>query len=414
MVQPSLFNLPPRVFTVSAINAYIRQKFEADSTLQDVWLEGEISNWRQVASGHIYFTLKDAGASLRCVIWRSQANRLLYLPASEGELVVAHGKISVYEAGGNYQFYVDELEPAGRGALHAQFERLKARLSVEGLFDEGLKQPLPSFPGCIGLVTSPTGAALRDILNVLRRRYPLAQVILAPAAVQGEAAPRQLVAAVEAIAQQPVAVIILARGGGSLEDLWAFNDETLARTIVACPIPIVTGIGHQVDFTIADFVADVRAPTPSAAAELVTPDRLELKRLLYARQLALTEKIQQVIEAARTNLQGQQWTLSRLSPQIQINNQRQGVDILVENAGRALRHQLALHRERLKTLQARLATLDPQATLARGYAIVQKNGTVITRTDQLSQGDDIVVKVSDGEFGATVKHRLPGNEKGKT
>jgi len=280
MFQPSLFDTTPQVRTVSDINAYIRRKFEADITLQDVWIEAEISNWKQAASGHIYFTLKDTKAGIRCVIWRAQAQQLLYYPQREGEAVLAHGKISVYEAGGNYQFYVDDLEPVGQGALHAQFERIKARLEEEGLFDAELRQPLPAFPQTIGVVTSPGAAALQDILNVLRRRYPIAQVVLSPTQVQGNSAPPQIIKALTAIVNQRVDVILLARGGGSLEDLWAFNNETVARAIAACPIPVVSGVGHETDFTIADFVADARAPTPSVAAEIVSPDRFELKRSL--------------------------------------------------------------------------------------------------------------------------------------
>jgi exodeoxyribonuclease VII large subunit len=397
-----LFDFAPRVLTVSAINAYIRHKLEADLTLQDLWLEGEISNWKAATSGHIYFTLKDAVASLRCVIWRSQAGQLFYLPRREGEAVLAHGRVSVYEAGGNYQFYVDDLQPAGQGALYAQFERVRAKLAAEGLFDAELKKPLPEFPQRIGLVTSPTGAALRDILNVLRRRYPLTEVILAPAQVQGESAPLQLMAALAAVAQQQVDVIILARGGGSLEDLWAFNDEHLARAIAACPIPIISGIGHEVDFTIADFVADVRAPTPSAAAELVTPDKVELKRVIYAQQLALLDAARQQVAVARADVTRQQWALARISPQATLNNYRQQLDTLVNRAGRTLQHYLSLQQERVKTLSARLETLNPQATLARGYAIVQKGQLVVTQTGQVSQGDEIVVKVRDGEFGAVV------------
>lgn len=396
-----LFDYAPRVLSVSAVNAYIRRKLEADLTLQDLWLEGEISNWKAATSGHIYFTLKDAAASLRCVIWRSQASQLVYLPQREGEAVLAHGRVSVYEAGGNYQFYVDDLQPAGQGALAAQFERIKARLAAEGLFDAELKKPLPPFPQKIGLVTSPTGAALRDVLNVLRRRYPIAEVILGPAQVQGESAPLQLIAALAAVAQQ-VDVIILARGGGSLEDLWAFNDERLARAIAACPIPLITGIGHEVDFTIADFVADVRAPTPSAAAELVTPDKVELKRVIYAQELALMDAARQQVATARADVTRQQWALARISPQAALNNYRQQLDTLVSRAGRTVQHYLSLQQERVKTLSARLDTLDPQATLARGYAIVQKEQLVVTQTAQVSQDDEIVVKVSDGEFGAKV------------
>lgn len=405
MAQSFLFDFAPRVLTVGAITAYIRQKFEADMTLQDLWLEGEISNWKQAASGHIYFTLKDATASLRCVIWRSQAVRLLYLPQREGEAVLAHGKISIYEAGGNYQFYVDDLEPAGQGVLHAQFERLKARLAAEGLFEPELKQPLPSFPNKIGLVTSPTGAALRDMVNVLRRRYPLAQLILAPTQVQGEMAPLQMIAALQAVVQQGVDVIILARGGGSLEDLWAFNDERLARAMVACPVPIITGIGHEIDFTIADFVADLRAPTPSAAAELATPDQVELKRSVQTYQLALVESVQQQVATARAELRSRQWVLERLSPQSMLNNYRQQVDASLSRAQRTLQYHLSLQHERLNKLVSQLEALNPQATLARGYAIVQKDHQVVTQSGQVSQGDEITIKVSDGQFGATVMKR---------
>ncbi len=405
MFQSSLFDSSPSVLTVSAVNAYIRQKLEADFTLQDLWLEGEISNWKQAASGHIYFTLKDSQANMRCVIWRSQAAQLIYMPQQDGEAVLAHGRISVYEAGGNYQFYVDDLEPAGQGALYAEFERLKNRLAAEGLFDAELKRPLPEFPQRIGLATSPTGAALRDILNVLRRRYPIAQLILSPTPVQGDTAPPQIIAALEAIANQKVDVIILARGGGSLEDLWAFNDESLARAIAACPIPLITGVGHEVDFTITDFVADVRAPTPSAAAELATPDRLALERGLHDQQFALVNAAQHLVSTARIDLQNQQWALEQLAPQVQINNDRQNIDALVGRTQQALQHHFLLQRERVKTLAAQLETLNPEATLTRGYAIVQKGPNVVTQTGQVSEGDDLTVKVSDGELEATVNKK---------
>jgi exodeoxyribonuclease VII large subunit len=404
-MQPSLFDLEPQVFTVSAITTYLRQKLEADWTLQDLWLEGEISNWKRAASGHIYFTLKDSKASIRCVIWRSQANRLVYMPQQAGEAILAHGRISVYEAGGSYQFYVDELEPVGQGALYAEFERIKQRLAAEGLFEPDLKRPLPPFPRQIGVVTSPAGAALRDILNVLRRRYPLTQVILSPTPVQGETAPPQIIAALEAVARCPVDLIILARGGGSLEDLWAFNDESLARAIAVCPIPVIVGVGHEVDFTIADFVADLRAPTPSAAAELATPDRLELARLLAEHQLALTDSIQYRLTTARTALQTQQRFLEQLSPQMQLNNYRQQLDMLANQATQTLQHQLSLKREQLNTLTARLATLNPKSTLTRGYAIVQKNQTVISQISQVSPGDELTIQISDGEIGATVRDK---------
>lgn len=402
MYQPSLFETKSRIWTVRAINTYIRQKLEADINLEDVWLEGEISNWKQAASGHIYFTLKDSGASIRSVIWRSQASRLLYLPQGDGQAVLAHGRISVYEAGGTYQFYVDDLEPAGQGALQAQFERIKARLDAEGLFDPELKQPLPRFPQQIGVVTSPDAAALRDVINVLRRRYPLARVVLAPTQVQGETAPAQIIAALSAVAQRQVDVIILTRGGGSLEDLWAFNDEALARAIVACPVPVVTGVGHEIDFTIADFVADVRAPTPSAAAELVSPDKLELKQKLSDHQFVLADQAQQLVARVRTNLQHLEWALKRLSPQVYIDNYRQRIDTLVGNAYKTLQFQIAMQRQQVDNLTSQLATINPRATLTRGYAIVKKGQSVVSQTGQVSRGDLLTIEVSNGEFEATV------------
>jgi exodeoxyribonuclease VII large subunit len=408
-MQPPLFSDPgPRVYSVSAITAYIKERLRVDRTLQDLWLEGEISNWRRAPSGHIYFTLKDTEASMRCVMWRSSVPRLSYLPAGDGEAVLAHGYISVYEPSGQYQLYVDELEPAGLGALHAKFKQLKARLDQEGLFDEERKRPLPIFPHRVGLVTSPAGAALRDILNVLRRRYPLADVILSPTQVQGADAPPQIVHALQALGGvEDVDVIILARGGGSLEDLWSFNDEQVARAVAASPIPVVCGVGHETDFTIADFVADLRAPTPSAAAELTTPDRAELARQVRQMEMQLATGISEAISHRRHALTGETRALRRLSPKSWIERRRQRVDELSYLAQTTISHWVALERERLHGLQLQLSSLNPKATLARGYAIVRlrDEDRVVSRIKQVSPGDQLSVQVSDGEFGAAVQHR---------
>ncbi len=411
-MQPSLFDDPgPRVYSVSAITAYIKKRFDVDLMLQDLWLEGEISNWRPAPSGHVYFTLKDTNASIRCVMWRSTVPRLKYVPDGDGEAVLAHGHISVYEPSGQYQLYVDEIEPLGRGALYAQFERLKAQLAGEGLFDEARKRPLPAFPQRIGLVTSPTGAALRDILNVLRRRYPPVEVFLSPTPVQGADAPPQIVAALRALAGvEGVDLIILARGGGSLEDLWAFNDERVARAIAASPIPVVCGVGHETDFTIADFAADLRAPTPTAAAELATPDREELQHRLRLFEAQLEARVGQVITRRRQALAGEARALQRLSPQAGIEHKRQRLDELSRVAHTGLAHHLALRREQLNSLLLRLSSLNPQATLARGYAIVRRedNGRVVSRVAQVSPGDRLSVQVSDGMFGAIVRGKDEG------
>jgi len=288
-----------QIYRVSQITAYIKELFDSDYPLQDLWLEGEVSNYSQAASGHVYFTLKDEEAQIRCVMWRSQVERQAYLPQN-GEAIIAHGRISVYEAGGRYQLYVDDIQPAGVGLLYLQFEALKERLAAEGLFDAERKRPLPPFPRRLGVVTSPTAAALKDIVNVLRRRYPVVEVVLSPTLVQGDEAPSQIVAAIEALNEHTdVDAIIVARGGGSLEELWAFNDERVARAIYASQVPVVTGVGHETDFTIADFVADVRAPTPSAAAEVAVPDRQELRGMVESWRGRLAHLMRGRIEEER-------------------------------------------------------------------------------------------------------------------
>ncbi|MEJ2759898.1 MAG: exodeoxyribonuclease VII large subunit, partial [Anaerolineales bacterium] len=248
--------------------------------MQDIWIRGEISNLSLPKSGHMYFTLKDAQASIRCVMWRSQVSRLLNLP-QEGEAVEVHGSVSVYEAGGQYQLYADQIRPAGEGQLYQEFLKLKNKLEAEGLFDPDRKRPIPAAPKVVGVVTSPTGAAIRDMLNTLRRRYPLTAVVLAPASVQGESAPAEVAAAILRLNEYAHPdVILVGRGGGSIEDLWAFNSELVARAIAASPAPVISGVGHETDFTIADFVADLRAPTPTAAAELASPDQMEVRGIL--------------------------------------------------------------------------------------------------------------------------------------
>ncbi|MCS7261080.1 MAG: exodeoxyribonuclease VII large subunit [Anaerolineae bacterium] len=394
----------PRIFTVSEVTQRIRTWLEADQVLQDLWLVGEVSNWRQSPVGHFYFTLKDEQAALRCVLWRSNAHQVRYLPSSDGETVLAHGYVSVYDPQGVYQLYVDELQPLGVGSWYARFEELKRKLEAEGLFARP-RRPLPRFPRRIGVVTSPSGAVLRDILTVLRRRYPLAEVILAPTLVQGEDAPPQIVRALRSIARVPgVDVIILARGGGSIEDLWAFNDERVARAIAASPVPVVCGVGHETDFTIADFVADMRAPTPSAAAELVTPDRGELQRRVQALRRALAIACSERIARLRRRFEVEKRALRQLSPRATLQRQRQHVDELALALMRALRYALALHRERLSGLRHHLAALNPVAILTRGYAIVrrQDDRRVVTQVAQVSPGDRLSVQVSDGTFMSIV------------
>jgi exodeoxyribonuclease VII large subunit len=395
----------PETWTVSGLTAYIKDLLDLDPELEDVWLTGEISNPRQYPSGHLYFTLKDANASLSCVMWRSAAGRLPWQP-QQGDAVRAHGHVSVYEARGSYQLYVDQLYPAGTGDLHARYEALRDRLKVEGLFDAERKQALPAFPHTIGVVTSSQAAALRDVLQVLRRRYPLVRVLLAPSLVQGDQAPAQIVAALRTLdARDDVDQILLVRGGGSLEELWAFNDEQVARAVAACRHPVISGVGHETDFTIADFVADLRAPTPSAAAELAVRDQIELRQQIVSWVGQLEASIQGRIGQARQSVDLQGRALQRLSPRSRVDGHRQETDELARRLDQALSHKLALHRTGLVGLQARLSALGPLATLERGYAIVRRedSGAVIRSVEQVSAGAPLAIQVRDGQFGAVTR-----------
>jgi exodeoxyribonuclease VII large subunit len=392
-------------WTVDELSQYIKELLEFTPDLQDVWLVGELSNFTRAASGHLYFTMKDAGATLSCVMWRSVAQRLDWQP-EQGIAVLAHGRISIYPPQGRYQLYVDHLQPAGLGDLHARFEELRERLMDEGLFDAERKQTLPPFPQIVGIVTSPQAAALRDVLNVLRRRYPLVQVLLAPTLVQGEMAPPQIVAALQTVdARDDVDLILLVRGGGSLEELWAFNDERVARAIDACRHPVVSGVGHETDFTIADFVADLRAPTPSVAAELAVPDRGELRQRIGSSRERLATGMERRLAKVREALGQQQRDLQRLSPQAQLDSHRQQVDDLSQRARQILSHTTALRRSELAGHRARLAALSPLATLARGYAIVRRadSGAVVLSVGQVDAGDGLYIRVQDGEFGAVAE-----------
>jgi exodeoxyribonuclease VII large subunit len=405
--QLPLFQQPS--WTVAHLTRYLRQLLESDEILQDVWVAGEVSNFSRPSSGHFYFTLKDAAASLRCVMWRNAATRLAILPR-DGDAIEVHGAIGVYEAGGQYQLYADLIRPAGEGLLFQEFLRLKARLEAEGLFDPLRKKPLPRLPQVIGIVTSSTGAALRDMLNTLSRRYPLGRIVLAPSAVQGEEAPEQLIKALQRLnAQIRPDVILLARGGGSIEDLWAFNDERLARAIAASAAPIITGIGHETDFTIADFVADLRAPTPTAAAELATPNRQDLRADLDDAMRRMEQVINAAMDNRRWSLATVQNKLQRYSPAARLRSNRQHLDELARRTGLLVLHKLQLQRAHLGGLAQRLAALNPQAVLNRGYAIVSfPSGVVVHSLTQVYTGDTLGIQVADGRFGARV---IAANEK---
>lgn len=397
-------------YSVSYVTNYLRNLLESDAFLSQLSVQGEVSNWTQARSGHCYFTLKDNQAELRCVLWRTVAQQLSILPQN-GDEVVAEGRISVYPQRGAYQFYVNMMQPIGLGVLYKRFEALKMKLAMEGLFDEWNKKPLPSFPRRIGIVTSPTGAALQDILNILKRRQPLVEVILSPTLVQGSRAPAQIVAALKRFdaSKSAIDVIIMARGGGSIEDLWAFNEEVVARAIYDSQIPIISGIGHEVDFTIADFVADKRAPTPSTAAELAVPDIKQLHERLQLRSTMLHEIMQSELYERRQALEQEKRALERLAPQNRLQEQRQTIDLLNARLERALTSHLQLKESKLTGLQGRLSSLNPRATIARGYAIVtcDAHGTLIRSVKQTSPGQTVRITVQEGEFKAIINPLTP-------
>ena len=348
MDEINLFSaVAPLSLSVSELNRYIRQLVESDDVLQGVWVRGEISNLSRPKSGHIYLTLKDDTASLRCVIWRTQAARLR-VPLRDGQAIEAFGSIGVYEQGGQYQLYISAVRAVGEGFLYQEFLRLKAKLEAEGLFDPERKRPIPQWPKRIGIVTSPTGAALQDMLNTLRNRFPLAEVLLAPTSVQGDAAPLEIVDAVVALNRVPdLDVILVARGGGSMEDLWAFNDERVVRTLAASAVPVITGVGHETDFTLVDFVSDLRAPTPTGAAVLATPNTADLKLDLSAACRQFSTSYLYVLSGLRDKLQDATYRLHRASPLQNILNNRQRLDEFSERAQRALVHQAAAETNRI-------------------------------------------------------------------
>ena len=398
----ALFDASPR-WTVTDLTRHLRQLFDTDPDLQGIWVQGEISNLSRPASGHVYFTLKDSGAALRCVMWKSEAARLRFAPR-DGSAVEAHGRIGIYEASGQYQLYADNLRPLGEGALYQEFLRLKALLEAEGLFDPSRKRPIPELPHRIGIVTSSTGAALRDMLQTLQRRMPLAEVILAAAPVQGDEAPPALAQAIQMLNKMAAPdVILVGRGGGSMEDLWAFNDERVVRAVSGSQAPVISGVGHETDFTLVDFAADLRAPTPTAAAELATPVTvLDLRETLVEMGYALEGNMMTLFERQHALLEGHQTGLRYYSPLRRIESERQALDDLSRRGNAMQAHRLELTEARLKGLGNRLVALSPQAVLARGYAVVTKNDRVVSSRFQVGEGDALRVRVRDGEFDAQV------------
>jgi exodeoxyribonuclease VII large subunit len=393
------------VRSVTEITEYVRGVLEGDPELQGVWVKGEVSNMTRAASGHWYFTLKDQEAQLKCVMWRASAARQSITP-NNGDALEVFGRITVYTPRGEYQLQAERVRPMGMGDLYLRFEELKARLQSEGLFDPERKRPLPFFPKRIGVVTSPDAAAFQDVQNVLRRRFPLGEIVLSPAVVQGNDAPPTIIRALDRLNRYgQVDVILLCRGGGSIEDLWCFNDERVARAVADSKIPVVTGVGHEVDFTIVDFVSDYRAPTPSAAAEVITQYCAvdDLRARVEEIGFSLEHLIQNKLEELRDNVTLLRRTMQYNSPESYVRTMRQQIDTLVIRMTRREDAKLALLRERLAGRTAALNAADPRALLARGYAMItREDGSRVKFVTDAPAGTRLHIQLQDGELAARV------------
>jgi exodeoxyribonuclease VII large subunit len=401
------FAQPGSAWSVAQLSRYLKELLETDDVTREIWVRGEISGCKTYASGHCYFTLKDAEAQVLCVFFKYARQRSAAPELRDGMAIVAGGRLSFYERDGKLQLYVERVEMLGEGALYLHFEQLKARLAAEGLFEVERKRPLPRAPQVIGIVTSPQAAALRDMLRVLRTRYPLARAVLSPAPVQGAEAPAGLVRALDLLNEQAEAdVIIIARGGGSIEELWAFNEEIVARAIARSRIPVISGVGHETDVTIADFVADLRASTPTAAATAAVPDVADWQTELQEYQQALTLLMDDLLVHARTDLEHAGRELARQSPRSQLARLQQQLDGTIELLYRNVEQRLVLHTERLRGTALRLHSLSPLLTLARGFAVVRQSADqrIVTSVQQVQPGDQLDIQVADGRICAQV-HR---------
>lgn len=389
-----------KIATVSQINGYLKKILDNNLILNNIWIKGEISNFKHHTSGHLYLTLKDDGGVLRAVMFRGAAGKLAFNP-QDGMKVMARGRISIYEAGGSYQLYIEEMIPDGVGDLYVAYEKLKRQLEEEGLFSSELKKPIPRFPQKIGVATATTGAAVRDIINVITRRYPLAEIVIYPTLVQGAGAAESIVSAIEYFNEhEKVDTIIAGRGGGSIEDLWAFNEEIVARAIFNSKIPIISAVGHETDFTIADFVADLRAPTPSAAAEIAVPSTAELR-------IVIASDASRSANAMLKQLEKRQLILNRFklkTPKNRIDDENLRLDNLLRRVEQSFKLEVTKMRKTLGETAGKLDALSPLQTLSRGYAIaVTESGDVIRSVKDVKSGDEFNLKLKDGNIDCAVK-----------
>lgn len=385
------------IITVSQLNFYVRSQLDSDPMLRNIFVRGEISNFtNHYRSGHFYMSLKDDKAVVKAVMFKSNAQRLNFMPEN-GMKVIAMGRATLYDRDGQFQFYIDDMQPDGIGALHVAFEQLKAKFAQQGLFDEERKRPLPQYPERIGVITSPIGAALQDILNILSRRWPIAKVILYPVLVQGDEAPGQICKAIEYFNRHKAAdVLIVGRGGGSIEELWAFNDENVARCIAASVIPVVSAVGHETDFTIADFAADLRAPTPSAAAELVSPDIINTLSHLEYLENSMKRYAQNKLENCSMRLDMAVSSPAMKEPRAAINAYRTKFEHLLMSLEASAKNRLRQESSRFATLTSKLDALSPFKVLSRGYSIASVDDKVISSVSEIHTGEDISLRLSDG------------------
>ena len=411
-----------KYLTVSAITRYLKARFDADDNLKSVFLKGEISNFKAHTSGHLYFSVKDESSKINAIMFSRSASKLDFKPA-DGTKVLIAGRISIYEATGNYQIYVDQMIEDGVGNLYVAFEKLKKKLSAEGLFDQSHKKAIPAIPKRVGIITASTGAAVRDIITTIRRRFPICETILFPTLVQGDGAKDDIVKNIKRASSYDVDVIIVGRGGGSIEDLWAFNEEIVARAIYECDIPIISAVGHEVDFTIADFVADLRAPTPTAAAELAVPNMIDLKRSIEQYSIRLKEAIYKKINYQKLYLDSVKNSFVLKNPMVMFDNKKQNLDLISSRLNELILRKVEIQKDKLNNLKKsyifvnpeniykdetivlkniidKLELLNPLKVLSRGYSITYSCGKVVKSIKDVK--DDIVVKVKNGEIKAKV------------
>ncbi len=389
--------------TVTELNEYIKLLLDSQPLLSKLFVVGEISNFTDHRSGHLYFTLKDKDSAVRAVMFKSYASRLAFRPEN-GMKVIVRGSVSVFPRDGQYQVYVEDIQPDGAGTLFTAFEQLKKRLEAKGLFDRSLKKKLPEFPERLGIITSPTGAAIRDMLNISARRCPMAEIVIYPSLVQGSSAPKNLIEGIKYFnAEKSVDVIIIGRGGGSIEDLWAFNNEQLAYAVAESEIPIISAVGHETDFTICDFVADLRAPTPSAAAELALPDCSELSYELSVMKTRLGTLMKRLTDDGRDTLELLSRSKIFTSPETYFNTRRMLIDRKAERLDSGMATKSSDMSARLRESAAKLEAINPLAVLSRGYgAVSDENGATVTRAEQLQKGQKINITFADGKVSAEI------------